>query len=420
MDRNVLLVTVDSLRADHCGFVDSGVNLTPALDEMAGDGVVYERAIAPGPRTPSSMPVVFTGEHLRPIRSECPDYWQRLRQHIRHHMAHNRTVTERLHERGYSTVGVTVNPWTENTGFDAGFDRFLTLDSDALQGYGSSGFRLVDGALRNSGVGAYVKWFNKRDWFVRWVDLYGTILEEIRRLDPPYFAWIFLLDTHQPYITPGRYRVESSAPGMYYSTLRELVSADEEIPTHVETRLRKAYRDSVRSIDEFVGTLRDDTESDDPVVVVHSDHGEAFGERGSYGHGRALYRENLHVPLMVYNARRRQRVSEPVSLRELPAVVEALSKPGTFDPEAFTTEFPISATEDGNAMAVSGREWKYIRDGDAEELYRPPADPDERVDLSSERPEVLDGLRRLVDRHRSHRSEQTLIADSVRSIEVPH
>jgi arylsulfatase A-like enzyme len=416
--RNLLLLTADSLRADHCGFLDSGADLTPALDEMATDGVVYDNAIAPGPRTPSSMPVAFTGEHLRPVRGERPDYWERVRRHIRRHMERNRTVAERLSDRGYSTVGVTVNPWTENTGFDAGFDRFVTLDSDVFQEYGSPGFRLVDGMLRDSRLGEYVKWYNKRDWFIRWVDLYEAIIEEIRRLDPPYFAWIFLLDTHQPYITPGRYRTESSAPGMYYSTLRELVSADEEIPAHVERGLRKAYRDSVRSVDEFVGTLRADTAGDDPIVVVHSDHGEAFGERGSYGHERALYRENLHVPLLIGNAPQRQRVPEPVSLRILPSMMDALSSPAAFDPEAFTTDFPVSTTEDAGALAVSGREWKHVRDGDTEKLYRPSEDPQERVNLASEHPEVLAGLGDLVDRHRFHQRERELIADSLRNTEV--
>lgn len=412
MSRNIVLLTVDSLRADHCGFIDPESASTPSLDGMATDGIVYERAIAPGPRTPSSMPVAFTGEPMAPIRDEGQDYWQRTRREIRRHLSRYTPLPQCLQAMGYTTIGVSVNPWTEDTGFDRGFDTFYNLNSETLQGYGSTAFTILDRALRGNRVGARVKWYNKRDWFIRWTDFYDTIIDELRDADEPYFLWVFLLDTHQPYIAPAEYRTESSAVGMYYSTFRELLMDAEDVPEHVETGLERAYRDSVRSIDGFVTELRKDTETDDPVFVVHSDHGEGFGRHGSYGHEQELYQENLHVPLVIDTGQRSARVARPVSLRQLPKIVSSLSSPAEFDPESFTTPFALSTTEDARKVSVCNDPWKYIRgESGREELFHLRRDSNEASNVAQEYPDVTAALRALVKRHRSTQTERALISD---------
>jgi arylsulfatase len=418
-NRNLVLVTADSLRADHCGFLGGGrPDLTPTLDAMAREGVVFENAIAPGPRTPSSMPESFTGESLCPERdgdTDASDYWERRRALIRRHMRRHRSVAERLRERGYATVGVTVNPWTQGTGFDAGFDRYVEINGETLGSYGSPVFRGVDRALRGTRVGERLFWHNKREWFIRWTDFYDRIAEELDAAARPVFLWVFLLDTHQPYVTPRQFRSESSALGMYYASFSEL-SRNGRIPGHVRTRLRRAYRDSVRSVDAFFERLRADGAGDDPIFVVHSDHGEAFGEHGTYGHECRLYRENLHVPVLVANARRTGRVREPFSLRRLPALLTALADRGTFDPGPFTSDVAVSTTEDDRAISVSGWPWKLIRerDGDREELYRLDADPAERTNLVEQHPGAARTLGAVADRRRSDRIERSAIVEAAR------
>lgn len=414
MSRNIVLLTVDSLRADHCGFLGPDSGLTPTLDELAANGIVYERAIAPGPRTPSSMPVAFTGEPIAPVRDDGQDYWQRTREEIRRHLSRYRTLPQRLQEMGYTTIGVSVNPWTENTGFDRGFDRFYNLNSETLQEYGSTAFTLLDGALRGNRVGEHVKWYNKRDWFIRWIDFYDTITDELRAVDSPYFLWVFLLDTHQPYIAPGEYRTESSSIGMYYSTFRELLTEAEAVPNHVETGLKRAYRDSVRSVDGFVEKLRNDTEADAPVLVVHSDHGEGFGRHGSYGHEQELYQENLHVPLLIHTGLDSTRIARPVSLRQLPKMVRSLPDPTTFDPDSFTADFVLSTTEDAGKVSVCNRPWKYIRtDTGREELYHLGRDSNEESNVARDHPDVANTFRPLAERHRFAQTERKLIADAI-------
>lgn len=417
MTSNVVLVTIDSLRADHCGFIEPDVDLTPTFDELADQGVVFENAIAPGPRTPSSMPSVFTGEPLLPTPGNMADYWQEWRAHIYRHMRRHRTVAERMRERGYETIGVSVNPWTEDTGFEAGFDTYHQLNGENLDSYGPPIFRFVDALLRDNAVGRKLKWFNKREWFVQWVDFYDTIVDSVRDSDRPYFLWVFLLDAHQPYTAPREYRQETWAPEMYYASTNGFLS-NWEMDGRVGDMLRRGYRDSIRSVDGFLGRLREDLAGDDPTYVIHSDHGEGFGEHGTWGHEQALYCENLHVPLVVANAGVDERVAEPVSFRAIPDLVTGLAD-GTFEPTELTSAFVQSMTETWERQAITGSDWKYMTDVEGStELYRRRGDADETTNLASEHLEVVTSLQSLLDQQWRFATEMDAVIDAVDRLEL--
>lgn len=107
--RNIVLVSIDSLRADHCGFMGYDRGTTPNLDRLANEGVVFVNAIAPGPATPQSMPAIFTGAHpYAAVDSEKFD----TRKNIKHHLNRSRTIPEQLTELGYTTAGFSPNPFT--------------------------------------------------------------------------------------------------------------------------------------------------------------------------------------------------------------------------------------------------------------------------------------------------------------------
>lgn len=118
--RNLVLVTVDSLRADHCGFVNEASELTPTIDRLAEEGIAYTQAIAPGPRTPSSVPVMFTGEFMSDDEGWTMADWQGRQQRIAQHMNRFQHLSERLQRRGYETAAFTANPWTTR---ESNFDR---------------------------------------------------------------------------------------------------------------------------------------------------------------------------------------------------------------------------------------------------------------------------------------------------------
>lgn len=425
MPANIVLVTIDSLRADHCGFLGSEYNLTPTLDRLAERGVIYEQAIAPGPRTPSSMPVIFTGEHVQQRNlgvyqnyDQKSSRWMERQARIRRHLERFRPIPERLHELGYETGAITANPWTTaNTHFDAGFDVFHAVqETDAISPdslpIASKISRVLD-----SDVG---------EWVLTWPDYYDLVHECRKDLSDPYFLWVFLLDPHQPYLTPRRYREENTALEMYYANLRynRLHGYTEGVPNHLDARLQRAYRDTIRSVDSFVDRLWTDLSDDDPALVVHSDHGEAFQEHGAYGHRPQLYRENVHVPLLIANTEYTERIAEPSPLQDLPSAILQLARSEEpFDPRSLTSPFVVSQTEERERVSLRSESWSYITaDADFEdylydfqprELYFLTEDSNERWNLVERREDVTALCQSVLSVHTQHQAECAAISRSV-------
>jgi len=421
--RNIILVTVDSLRIDHCGFFDPEFDLTPALDALAKDGMTFENAIAPGPRTPSSMPVVWTGEHIdaRNFGVYCNYDEKRSRaterrRRIRNHLTRYPTLPERLAERGYTTAGITANPWTNtDTAFDRGFDTFSAVGE-------ASGVERTDFTAK---LGELVTDTKTDEWMLRWTDFYEVITQARTELSEPYFLWIFLLDPHQPYFAPGRYRDENTSLEMYLSNIElNRYFYTDTPPSFVAARIKRAYRDTIRSVDAFVARLLEDLNRDDPLMILHSDHGEAFGRHGFYGHRPQLYEESVHVPLLISGIENTQTITEPVSLRQVPHIVEACSTE-SFTADEITSPAVITKTEETERIAVRSMNWKYIRGGESwdyvqgsegEELYNLSADQLEETNQIHARPNVTELMEQLLGIHQQNQNERYQIADAVNSI----
>lgn len=428
MSRNIVLITIDSFRADHCGFMGCDLDLTPSLDEIADRSIVYEHALAPGPRTPSSMPAIFTGEffqrHNRGVYTSWEEkrtHWKARQDRVRRHMRRFRTLAERLQARGYNTAGITANPWTtRRTGFDTGFDTFQEVGglSDDSTPTGS----LWNALERVLGV-------ELEDWLLTWPNYFTDIVETEAELTEPYFLWVFLLDPHQPYITPRRFRSETTAASMYYSNARYnwAHSYTETLPQHLERLLERAYRDTIRSIDGFVNEMWNLVAEDEPVFVVHADHGEAFQEHGTYGHRPQLYGENLRVPFVVHTGNNRARVEKPISLGALPDVVCSLVDSNRFDSTIGTANFVRSETEECERVAVrspewallhSPRDWQYVHGVESIELYDLRDDSLERSNVAELHSEVTTAIRRLLAQSDADGRERGLLSHAVRDLET--
>jgi arylsulfatase A-like enzyme len=428
MPNNIILVTIDSLRADHCGFINQQATTTPYLDELAEDGLIFENAIAPGPRTPSSMPPTLTGEFYDYEGISLDDVSER-RQLIARHLSRHTSLAKRFQEKGYSTAAVTANPWTApNTTFDDGFDVFHETGGNGADRLDSLRqfpvLRTIDEVLGRTGNEELFGWHRKREWFSHWSGFYETIREGLAELDEPFFAWIFLLDPHQPYIVPKAFREEISAPEMYYSIYRFWNERRREMPRHVETRLRRAYRDAVRSADGFVERLDHDLVDGSTALVVHSDYGEGLGDHGVYGHEYHLYEENIHVPLLVANGNVAGRVEKPISLVELPDIVLGAVDPNRESPSG--SNYVVSQVESREVaseqakrinyaphdIAVRTSDWKYIQTPAGDELYHLAEDPRERENVIDEHGEKGEILRGAIERHRDERAEKGSIDEA--------
>ncbi|WP_435349137.1 sulfatase-like hydrolase/transferase [Haloarchaeobius sp. HRN-SO-5] len=398
----MVLVTIDSVRADHCGFLSES-ETTPTLDEIASNSVVFENAIAPGPQTLSSVPAIHTGTPLPVTDHQITSYGERINR-IKEHIGSHRTIAEEFGDMGYSTACVEANPWTSSTAnFDKGFDYFYDVGGEQRK-HVSNRF---EGTALGPPIRTLKRWYNKDGWFSRWPQFYDQIISVIEELSEPYFVWIFLLDTHNPYFVGRKDRVESSAIGMYYSLARAnsvLGGANDgtnyknRLPPHVETRVKRAYRDSIRSVDRFIDALLTDTADDDPILALYSDHGEAFGEHDTYGHQHQLYEENIHVPFLVYNVGMDERVSDPISLLKLTETLKKCVSDDSTSLSDWTNDYVFSRTEDSSTVTVRGERWKYISTDSSEQLFDLKKDPEEQVDLSSEEMDQLQRLRSLKER----------------------
>jgi arylsulfatase A-like enzyme len=417
--RNLVLVTVDSLRADHCGFVDSHSNLTPTIDRMANEGVAYTQAIAPGPRTPSSVPVLFTGNFMSNAEDWSMSDWHGRQQRIGRHMARFTHLSERLQRLGYETAAFTANPWTtRDSNFQLGFNDFneISATSEDIESSNLSDsqfFKLVDTGFESLPVDPF-EWSEKKEWFSQWTGYFDLITEKLSTMKEPFFLWVFILDTHQPYITPRRFREESNMWQMYYSIIRYWHGkvSDDNIPEHARALIARTYRDAVRSVDSFMKELEDSLTPFDAVTVFHSDHGEAIGDHQNFGHKQTLYEENLHVPFFVHNVGKEMRISEQVPLQSLPRILSDLVDTNSFDPLQSGKRFAISQTEDNQKFSVRTHRWKYILNSEYDCLYDLGADKEEERNVKAEYPEVTEALSEIIKRHRTTQQEKSLLEES--------
>lgn len=417
--RNLVMVTVDSLRADHCGFVNGGSDLTPAIDRLADEGVSYTQAVAPGPRTPSSVPVFFTGEFMTDDESWTMADWQGRQARIGEHMQRFTHLSEQLQRQGYETAAFTANPWTtRESSFDLGFDEFTEISADspdvsAKHLSDSTLFKLADTGIVTL-PGDPFGWSSKKEWFTQWPGSFDLVEEAISELPEPFFLWVFILDSHQPYITPRRYREESAAWEMYYAILRYWhgESSDDQLSDRAEGLISQAYRDAVRSVDGFVDRLSEAISPYEPITVFHSDHGEALGEHGNFGHEQTLYEENLRVPMFVHNAGIEEQVHEQVSLRSLPEMLIDLTQPVELDPMSYTQPVTISKTENNNKISVRTDSWKYIYTEDEELLISLDSDG-ENHNIIVEYPDVAKLLSQVAKQHRVTQTEKDIISTAV-------
>lgn len=408
---NIVLVTADSVRADHCGFIDSDAETTPVLDRLADRSVVFENAIAPGPRTPSSVPEIVTGEPMPHAEVDLNSLSSQV-DHIGAHLDRHRTLAERLSEIGYSTAAFTANPYTTtHTGFDAGFDRFHSIESDEESTFKKWGSRAFSGTPLGILISQADQFWRKEKYFSQWNSLYAKALPTVESMEPPYFVWFFLMDAHNPYLVPRKDRIDNSTLEMYYSVLRSngrfrhtssQSAIKSTLSAHIETGIRRAYKDAVRSVDRFVGVLRRELVDDDPLLVFHSDHGEAFNEHGSYGHQPELYDENIRTPLLLYDPTTEVtgRIPEPTTLRTLP---DMMLSHATDDEEPtsrrWRSDYVTTDTMVGDKVAVRGRRWKYISTESTEELYDLSHDPIEETDLLDRNTSVANELRDVAERY---------------------
>jgi len=276
--RNLLLVTIDTLRADHVGAYGYARARTPVLDALAAGGVRFDRAYAAAPITLPSHATLLTGRYP-------PGHG--ARDNGLHVSASVPTLATELRTRGFKTAAfVAAFPLDHQFGLNRGFDV-----------YGDQLPRQPNGQPANERPASQV--VNDAIAWLSSITSHTSPQPPIPNPQSPFFLWVHVFEPHAPYGDPSSQRPV-------------LERYDEEIAT--------ADREIGRLIDAL-GTARADT-----LIVAAGDHGEAFGEHGEYAHSIFVYDTTLRVPLVISGRgiAAGARVGTPVTLADVaPTIARA-------------------------------------------------------------------------------------------------
>ena len=416
---NVLLLVMDTQRADHLSTYGYFRPTSPRIQQLAREGIVYRQAFAPSSWTLPSHAGMLTGRRFDEHRAGLIRRPYLDREFL--------TLAEALAREGYATGGFVSNTfWAgRQTRINRGFihyEDFYGNLADAVsrtalgrllayQVLPKFGWQDIPGRKRAGEI--------NRD-FLDWQATLG---------DRPFFALLNYMDVHGPYLPRppylGRFRPEHPAAGSGTIDLGA-VDAETRPPTPQQLALWvDRYDESVLELDAKIGALIDELRSrallDRTLVIVTSDHGEAFGEHGMIYHGGSLYPEQLHVPLVfrLPNAARAGTVvSAPVSLMQIPATVaeitgRALTRfPGpsllgtspsskVLAEVGFRPLVPKSwPAGRGGLRTLITAEWQFIRNDDGTvELFHRASDPSSIHNLAGDlrRAAALAGMRAGLD-----------------------
>jgi arylsulfatase A-like enzyme len=405
----VLLVTVDSLRADALG------SHTPAMNGLVDSGTAFARAFANGNWTPFSFPTVLGGS---PVFTSGPSVG----------VGPEATLAEALSEAGVETAGYNAaNGFlSEHWGYDRGFDEFETfLDERTRIGRFLAVHPTVRGWVQYAGAPLRTLADRMRGHERHHaVDTSGLLRLERRAtdflesVDAPFFLWVHYMDAHTPYVPAPRHlrAVSDGEVGSLAALVGHLRAglgrgADPE----TVARLRMLYDATVRQIDASLGRLLDTLDSaglrESTTVVLAGDHGEEFAEHGHLAHYPKLYDELIRVPFVVNHPDGNSRtVGRAVGLDSIPPTVcSTLGVDSTFEGEDLlptvldgdapsgdpvvsvalrgptVTHQPIPRHLSEGRLLVSARDdrWTYVFDAEREghELYDRNVDPDEQENV---------------------------------------
>lgn len=409
VSNNVLLITIDSLRAD--ALPDGEV--APVLTELGESGVRFTQAVSNGPNTISSFPSILTGTH-------GPMYGGR------EYMNEDRPfLAETLGEASYTTVGYHSNPHLGiERNFNTGFDVFN--DGMEQEGGGESPGRspftrdrLFKTLHRRLDTDGRLYRLLRRAWHIFSSTTGATKYTPAKKLtedalnwlddsEEPFFMWLQYMDVHYPFHPPKRYLREIGyevPSARRIARLNGLMLEDPDSLTESDIEdLRALYRGELRYLDEQLGRLIDALEADglleETLVIVTSDHGEAFGEHDLWGHPGQLYDVLLRVPLIVHDPNSESSIIDrQVSLIDLfPTLCDAcdIDRPDELQGRnLFDDGEELAIASAGrNTLAARTPEWKCLWsvEEDQIELYDLEADPEELTDVSEEHPETVERL----------------------------
>jgi len=377
---NILLYVVDTLRADHLGCYGYRRPTSPEIDAFATEGMVFTDAVAQAPWTKPASASIHTGRY--PSRHGAVTLMQRIRSDVP-------TLAEELRAAGYRTAGFVTNANVSGEfGFNRGFERYDYLPEEPTR----AGVHVPADAVTT----AATSWLASGD-------------------DRPFFLYLHVTDPHAPYAPPPTFAERFRDPSLHASL------PDVPNPVQVIEKVRAlateenvaalaalydgeiAFTDA--SFGALMAALRARGLAEKTIVVVTADHGEEFTDHGGFEHGYTLYRELVHVPLVMHvpGVGRTQIPSLVRQIDVMPTLLGYAGVPaangldgrdlrpliaGAAAPPAEAFTHTRLGTAD--AAAIVTHDWKVIVYGDPRptdvEAYDRERDPEERTNVADRWP----------------------------------
>jgi len=360
---NIVLIIVDALRADHLGCYGFPQNISPELDRIAREGVLFENVFAQSSWTRPSMGSMLTSRYPRSLGLYKEKFDQLADEFV--------TLPEILKDRGYTTIGITANPNTNSFfHFQQGFDQYI--DSSVVWNW----MKIEEGQKRI-----------KEAPLPQSEEIFQSLLKNRLLKKTPVFLQILLMEVHSPYLVREEFTNVFSLPS--------LQKPNKHVPEAELLSLINGTRDAVRQVSvdiiSFIDKLLAKADWDNTLFVITSDHGQGLDDhpdiRDGISHGSLLYESQLRVPLILYQKQGRLadykglRIEERVRLLDLvptlldfsgisprqdmigKSVVALLSsqKSNLGLPEYFVAETNM---RDANKISVFSNDWKYIENRD--------------------------------------------------------
>src|SRR3989338_757223 len=375
---SVILITIDTLRADHLSCYGYRRNTSPNIDNISKEGVFFQNAVASSSFTPPSMATIFTSKYpsSHGVKHGVFKKNKVFNQEVLSDSI--QTLAEILKENGYATYGFHTNPHlSKEFGFAQGFDFFNQFTFyDALE--------LNSEILRNK--------------------------DKIKS-GGKYFLWVHYFDPHWPYLkrTPWikKYssfksdkedETEYADPPEKFSNAKNLKN-NRELLSYIIAR----YDSEINFVDRYVGELLQFFKPEkNTLVIITSDHGEEFFEHDEFTHGHQLYEESIKVPLIIYAPSKFPagvKIREQVGIIDIMPTILDILKIKSRQKLSGESLLPLisgnkkeerilySELARGGKDSVSARfkNWKYIYDvkENKDELYDLNSDHGERDNIAS-------------------------------------
>jgi arylsulfatase len=311
--KNIILLTIDALRADHVSWHGYDRDTTPFLDEFSDRSTVFKAAYSASSHTREALPALLTGRY--PAEA------------VRDGFTRGAETIPMLLPDEYATAAFHSNPYVSRAyGYDEGFDTFyddLHLGQNKLL------------ALVQRGLDKFV--LNRGEYHARAEEINRRSLSWVSSLSDsePFFLWNHYMDVHGPYNPPEGYaewseNVSNAEAQQLYDSL-----SGDELPSDDDVELAKnLYDGEIRYVVAKIGEFLDELETmgvlADTLLIITSDHGDLFGEYGQFAHPRYVYPELTHVPLVVFSPKiQPQTTDSPVSTIDiLPTILDLIDQKG--------------------------------------------------------------------------------------------